>query len=187
MRPSRKPRGPTSTFEPNRAILFAVDPGGMSGWACMDGSVKRRDGGFGELVFSGRGSRPSWAAAIVRAVEVAEERELPLVALLEVATAGPRDRDKRMNPRTLMGMAVNRERWNAEFVSRGITPINVNVARWRSGLFGRSFGRGRDQYKSMAILRARMLGGATLDHNEAEAVCLAAWGVYSGDVALVLK
>lgn len=182
----RPPKSHAPVFRPNDCVIFAVDPGAVSGWCCMDGGVRRLDGGWGEVVFSGKGTRGQWGAAIEAAKAVASEREKALVAILEIATAGPRDRDERMSPRTLLGMGVNRGRWEAEFSVRGVEPIKVNVATWRSGLFGRSAGRRREQFKSMAMLRARMLGARTSDHNEAEATCVAAWGVNSGEVAMAL-
>jgi hypothetical protein len=182
----RAPRAPIPVYKPNDCIIFAVDPGTVSGWCCMDSGLRRADGGWGEVVFSSKGTRGKWGAAIEAAKAIADERKKPLVAVLEIATAGPRDRDERMSPRTLLGMGVNRGRWEAELSVRGIDPIKVNVATWRSGLFGRSAGRRREQFKSMAMLRARMLGAQTSDHNEAEAVCVAAWGVNSGEVAMAL-
>lgn len=157
-------------------VVLAIDPGSKSGAAVMHG---------GQLI-------QSWAlklddieqrAAVVQtAIGTAIALNLPLMAILERWRGGGK-----WGTRAIAGTGASYGVWRDELIRAGYPKSRITTVyptEWRGRVFGFAAGRSSNEWKRIAVEYVQARFDVTLKADEAEAVCIALWGV---DADKVLK
>jgi hypothetical protein len=165
--------------------VLGVDPGAVSGWAIL----ATLEPSVASLLDAGVAKT---AADRARAIELAREVSceaqgaLPLVVVGERWTG--RFRGHHAHQRTVAGLGGQWGRWQ-EALERVGHPkrrtLRAPLGEWRARVLGKSFVSKGDA-KARAVAYARARWGVTLEHDAAEAACIAAWASQSPKVAEVL-
>jgi hypothetical protein len=160
--------------EPVQASILAVDPGAISGWAL---------GAPGGLLCQTGSAQTVASRAAVGELFI----DLPEPQILVHERGGWRG----VTDAHALGMHMGR--WLEAVHGYTRSPefrfgaIAVNPATWRSA-FGLYSGMGRDRLKARALeVAAEILGREPADDNEAEAVLILRWAMYSPEVQAAAK
>jgi len=164
------------SWTPVEAAILAVDPGKASGAAVLGGRSLLR-------AWEGCATREQRYAVCAWAADEAEERGLPLVAVVES-----------WNPHgkwgfdAIVGLAESAGRWLDAIES--VSPaaiVRVESAEWRRALFGGGPNRKTEVWKALAQTLVEARFGATLAPNAAEAVCIGVWATHAQRVSEGLR
>jgi hypothetical protein len=157
----------------NQCVLLAIDPGAVSGMSLWVN---------GQLTYSAQVGKAHERHEVVRnAVRLQHNHHLPLMVVREAWTGG----GKRMGPKTIAGMGAAWGAWREHLLllqhPMGRV-VKVTPQRWRSSVLGGPQ-RSTDKWKSaaQAYVSARF-GNTDCGPDEAEAICIGAWGVLAPEV-----
>lgn len=163
-------------YVPHTCVVLAVDPGAEDGSAI---------GVRGELKdWHGRTkSRAERDAIVHRAVGMAAQLDLPLVAVVETWT-GHGD----WGAKAQIGLGERAGRWlcSIETMAPDCPILRVEPRVWRTAVLHGGRNLTTAQWKAMAVAKARGMFGATMPADSAEAVCMALWASRAVQVAEVL-
>ena len=173
--PSKRPKVLVPSLQPWRAVVLAVDPGEVSGWAIY---------AHGKLVTFGQCDVFDHAevAKIVRAaaITMAELSSLPPVLVLE-------------RPWSARTLGPSRALWGKAWEMAGMSArriVRCYPARWRAQLFGGGMHCAKQEHvRRVEQLRAQAIaarGNAPIQHDAAAALCIGAWACRAAEVGSVL-
>lgn len=163
---------------PWSAVVLAVDTARVSGWASYIVGAYKDSGELDTL------DEDALAGAVGRSVDLADERGLPVVLVLEAPYGG--------SVAVVAGLGVARERWlrawrRAEQALGRV--VRVTPSQWRGPVLGSKWvGARRDEVRAheMRVARALLVrerGAAPLlGHDEAAAVLIGRWAAHAGAV-----
>jgi hypothetical protein len=161
---------------PAPCAVLGIDPGASSGRALLYRDART---GRATLDESGVCKKPiERRDAVRRAVARAAELRLPLALCIEAHT------HHGMTPATYAGLRSSAAVWmeHASLEAPGAPIIEPMPNRWRAALGLRANGGGPDAWKRAAVLGVRGRYGVSATHDEAEAVCLATFALFSDDL-----
>lgn len=176
----------------NRAVILGIDPAATSGWALLAPSK-----GPAALLGHGTTTRTHKGAAerrrVVEAADLhARSFGVPLVVVREdwAGRWSPRRGKGGTNTRTVAGLGAAWGEWSQVLLERRIPHariVKVTTGEWRRALFGVSR-LPSGAWDAMAANYVRAGWGAKgLTDDEAEAVCVAAWGQHAPQIAEALR
>lgn len=173
---------PAPSLTPHPCVVLGVDPGATSGWAVMVRGMVTDAIGVARTSDERRD-------AVSEAQRLALINALPLVVVAETWSAGGW-----ASHATLLGLGAAWGAWRETLAEHGIPArriVRVLTQTWRAAILGGGNRRGGRDWKAEAIrwaeraLGTRCPGRLTAD--EAEALCMAAWGSRAGEVREVLE
>lgn len=168
-------------------FVLGIDQAAVSGWAIARVGGRVLESGVAR-------ERSLREGVIMRAIELAGDVE-ELLLVFEDHSDIPLGHRARYNPKTRMGPQRNAAsligmgralgRWEGlldHYAHPERLRIGVTSADWRIRVLGCTNKPGTEELKARAQrwARGQMPGAAMADHNEAEAVCIAAWGALDG-------
>ncbi len=156
---------------------MGIDPGATSGWAVMVRGMVTGAIGVARTADERRD-------AVLYAQRLAEINALPLVVVAETWSAGGW-----ASHATLLGLGAAWGAWRESLRECGVPEsriVRVLTQTWRAAILGGGNRRGGRDWKAEAIRWAERAIGAALCRrltaDEAEALCMAAWGSRAGEV-----
>lgn len=185
-RPKRKPAPAAriAGYKPWAAVTLCVDAGEKCGVAIYDHGIYW-DSGYGD------GYDASWIQMwICSGAFVAEQRELPLVLVLEKPPAGGRAFPGRSpaGPASVIGSRkLWRKQWNknADTVNRYV--VDVYPPSWRGPVLGTVINpQPRERLRAAVEKHNDARRAEQMEPNEAAAICIGVWSSNAPDVAAVL-
>lgn len=187
---------PLDSYVAHNCVILAIDPGNLSGWAIVS---PRQPMNVRQAVTVWSGQTSTAHKEIVEMARDASANDVmrPLVVVAETWTIGDRVHDRRMRALTLLGLGAAWERWRAALDTAGISKsrvVRVNTSTWRAKVLGGPMNRTTEEWKRLAVMHAHQRfpvragdDDAPPGEDEAEALCIAAWGMHAGAVGEALK
>lgn len=189
-RPRRKKPEIPDSYHPHECVVLSIDPGRVSGWAVLVRGV--------ECHYGQSNDTEEWARAVCVALEIGDERGLPVVVVMETWSQGSRKTDARFGAPVLLGLGAAQGEWKrllalAKVPKRRL--VTVYPQTWRARVIGGPMNRTTAEWKAAAKgvaeaafgrLMRPTIEGHLLGPDAAEAVCQAIWASRAGKVGAVL-
>ena len=172
-------------IKPNQCVILGIDSGKVSGW-CIFISDDQQASGIAT-------SYSDLKEATELALACAKKQKLPLVIGREAWNPGWTRGKRTFN--SIVGTGASWGRWEAVLEETGFPKsriFKVLSTRWRRSVLSLRPGRyNREQAKEWAIHFCKCKGwyapDKELDHNQAEATCIAYFFVYDDKVAKAIQ
>lgn len=168
------------TMKPNNCVILGIDSGETSGWSIFAKDIWH--GGDIETTHAGR--RHAFTTAKI----IAGLNSLPLIIGREAWSPGWQRGRRSFN--SIIGTGASWGKWEAVLEEAGVLKSRIFSVKpniWRPAVLGLRPGKySRDQAKQWAIQFCKIKGwynDQDLDHNQAEATCIAFYFVYDPRVA----
>lgn len=169
---------PAPCWEPNRGVVLGIDPAATSGWAVLAPPAAQ-----GSVLHGIAKTHDERVHAIAVAQEVARRLSLPLVVVGEKWSQGGV-----MGHAQLAGLNAAWGRWEVALDFAGVTKarrLRTYVQTWHPAVLGKGHGRAPN-WKAICVAWVRATYGIEVGPDEADAIAIARWGQYAGEVAALL-